>query len=120
LVQLEMDAKQASMRRAVINAELLWNGHPPHAREASDALRKDGHVLLAPMPGVSEIFVAASPKALADHETDRYVQLMERQTISVAAAERQTGRAVRGYAYSPDRNVIAITPPPSMPYPDLL
>ncbi|MBJ9753626.1 ATP-binding protein [Burkholderia cepacia] len=120
LVQLEMDAKQASMRRAVINAELLWNGHPPHAREASDALRKDGHVLLAPMRGVSEIFVAASPAALADHETDRYVQLMERQTISVAAAERQTGRAVRGYAYSPDRNVIAITPPPSMPYPDLL
>ncbi|HDR9808249.1 TPA: response regulator [Burkholderia cenocepacia] len=120
LVQLEMDAKQASMRRAVINAELLWNGHPPHAWEASDALRKDGHVLLAPMRGVSEIFLAASPAALADNETDRYVQLMERQTISVAAAERQTGRAVRGYAYSPDRNVIAITPPPSMPYHDVL
>ncbi|WP_175767009.1 ATP-binding protein [Burkholderia cenocepacia] len=120
LVQLEMEAKQASMRRAVINAELLWNGHPPHAREASDTLRRDGHVLLAPMPGVSEIFVAAAPAALADGATDRYVQLMERQTISVAAAERQTGRAVRGYAYSSDRNVIAITPPPATPYPHIL
>ncbi|MDR0241096.1 MAG: response regulator [Burkholderia sp.] len=120
LVQLEIDAKQASMRRAVINAELLWNGHPPHARGPADTLRQDGHVLLSPMRGASEIFVAATPAASENGEVDRYVALMERQTISVAAAERQTGRPVTGYAYTPDHNVIAITPPPSTPYPDVL
>lgn len=120
LVQLEIDAKQASMRRAVINAELLWNGHPPHARASSDTLRRDGHVLLSPMRGATEVFVAATPDATASGEFDRYVQLMERQTISIAAAERQTGRPITGYAYSPDHRVIAITPPPNTPYPDLL
>lgn len=113
LVQLEIDAKQASMRRAVINAELLWNGHPPHAKDPTDTLRRDGHVLLSPMRGATEVFVAATPDATANGEFDRYVQLMERQTISIAAAERQTGRPITGYAYSPDHRVIAITPPPN-------
>ncbi|MDI9695211.1 ATP-binding protein [Burkholderia cenocepacia] len=120
LVQLEIDAKQASMRRAVINAELLWNGHPPHAHGPADTLRQDGHVLLSPMRGAAEIFVAATPDASTNGEVDRYVQLMERQTISVAAAERQTGRPVTGYAYTPDHALIAITPPPSTSYPDVL
>ncbi|WP_321790997.1 ATP-binding protein [Burkholderia pyrrocinia] len=121
LVQLEIDAKQASMRRSIINAELLWNRHPPHSRGPSDALRRDGHVVLSPTRGLSEILVAATPAAsAAADETDRYVQLMERLTISIAAAERQTGTPMSGYAYSPDRNVLAITPPPSIRYPDLL
>ncbi|UJH76247.1 ATP-binding protein (plasmid) [Burkholderia cenocepacia] len=121
LVQLEVEAKQASMRRAVINAELLWNSHPQHSRNAADALVRDGHVVLSPLRNVSEIFVAVTPEAVTtNNEIDEYVQLMERLTISVAAAERQTGRPMSGYAYSPDRNVIAITPPPSTPYSHVL
>ncbi|CAI8695422.1 response regulator [Burkholderia pyrrocinia] len=121
LVQLEVEAKQASMRRAVINAELLWNSHPQHSRNAADALVRDGHVVLSPLRNVSEIFVAVTPEAVTTNdEIDEYVQLMERLTISVAAAERQTGRPMSGYAYSPDRNVIAITPPPSTPYSHVL
>ncbi|KVV48325.1 hybrid sensor histidine kinase/response regulator [Burkholderia territorii] len=120
LVQLEIDAKQASMRRAVINAELLWNSHPRHARSAVDAIVRDGHVVLAPLSNVSEIFAAATPAAATSGEIDAYVQLMERLTISVAAAERQSGMPMSGYAYSPDRGVIAITPPPSTPYRDVL
>ncbi|MFW2271905.1 ATP-binding protein [Burkholderia orbicola] len=120
LVQLEIDAKQASMRRAVINAELLWNGHPRHTHNAAEALVRDGSVVLAPLRNVSEIFVAATPAASANDEIDEYVQLMERLTVSVAAAERQSGLPMSGYAYSPDRDLIAITPPPSIPYRDLL
>ncbi|MBR8398826.1 response regulator [Burkholderia cenocepacia] len=121
LVQLEIESKQASMRRAVINAELLWSSHPHHSRNAADALVRDGHVVLSPLSGVSEIFVAATPEAATtNEEIDEYVQLMERLTISVAATERQTGRPMSGYAYSPDRNVIAITPPPSTPYSHVL
>lgn len=120
LVQLEIDAKQESMRRAVINAELLWNNHPGHAHDATQALVRDGHVVLAPWRGVSEIFVAAGPAATASDELQAYVQLMERLTISVAAAERQSGRPMSGYAYSPDHHVVAITPPPSKPYPEVL
>ncbi|WP_104013177.1 ATP-binding protein [Burkholderia anthinoferrum] len=120
LVELEIDAKQASVRRSVINAELLWNSHPRHSHSAAEALARDGHVVLSPLRNVSEIFVAVTPDALAGNETDEYVQLMERLTISVAAAERQSGMPLSGYAYSPDRNVLAITPPPSMPYRDVL
>lgn len=120
LVQLEIDGKQASMRRSVINAELLWNRHPPHSHGPSEALRRDGHVVLSPMRDLGEILVAASPDAAPTDETDRYVQLMERLTVSIAAAERQTGQAMSGYAYSPDRNVLAITPPPQTPYAMLL
>lgn len=121
LVQLEIESKQASMRRAVINAELLWSSHPHHSRNAADALVRDGHVVLSPLRSSSAIFVAATPAAAATNdEIDEYVQLMERLTISVAATERQTGRPMSGYAYSPDRNVIAITPPPSTPYSHVL
>ncbi|CAG9244285.1 Histidine kinase [Burkholderia diffusa] len=120
LVQLEIDAKQASMRRAVINAELLWNNHPRHAHSKVDALVRDGHVVLAPLRNASEIFVAATPAATARNDIDEYVQLMERLTVSVAAAERQSGLPMSGYAYSPERDVIAITPPPSTPYRDVL
>ncbi|WP_407971746.1 ATP-binding protein [Burkholderia pyrrocinia] len=120
LVQLEIDAKQASMRRAVINAELLWNSHPRHSRSAVEALVRDGHVVLAPLPNTSEIFVAATPAVAANARIDEYVQLMERLTVSVAAAERQSGLPMSGYAYSPERDVIAITPPPSTPYRDVL
>ena len=86
LVELEIDAKQASVRRSVINAELLWNSHPRHSHSAAEALARDGHVVLSPLRNVSEIFVAVTPDALAGNETDEYVQLMERLTISVAAA----------------------------------
>ncbi|KAG8150853.1 sensor histidine kinase [Burkholderia catarinensis] len=120
LVQLEIDSKQASMRRAIINAELLWSSHPHHSRSLSDTLRRDGHVVLAPLNQSSDIFVATAPDGASDSDIDKYVQLMERLTISVAAAERQTGQPVAGYAYNPARNVIAITPPPAMPYADVL
>ncbi|HIC7210256.1 ATP-binding protein [Burkholderia stabilis] len=120
LVQLEIDTKQESMRRAVINAELLWNSHPHHSSNTADTLVRDGHVVLAPLRNVSEIFVAATPAAAANDEIDEYVQLMERLTVSVAAAERQSGLPMSGYAYSADRNLIAITPPPATPFPDLL
>ncbi|WP_027782081.1 MULTISPECIES: ATP-binding protein [Burkholderia] len=121
LVQLEIDTKQASLRRSVLNAELLWHGHPPHRDAPSDALVRDGHVVVAPMPGVAPIFVAeADPGHAPSREITRYVELMERQTISVTAAARQTGRPVTGYAYNPDRTIIAIAPPPSVPYRDVL
>ncbi|MBO9537913.1 ATP-binding protein [Herbaspirillum sp.] len=112
---LEVETKQAALRRGVIHAEMLWELDRRHA--SGDVLIRDFR-----RQG-GRIYLQANPKVLPQQalgdvvnrpaEAYRdYLVFSEEMAYTVSASSRQRGRSLSGYHYTPDGTYITIIPPP--------
>ncbi|MDR6504116.1 two-component system capsular synthesis sensor histidine kinase RcsC [Burkholderia ambifaria] len=113
LVQLEVHAAQTSMRRTVINAELLWNGGRIARPELVEELAQRNYVIAQPNHDLVPVLAVGSPPPSGAWNSERYLNIAEQQAFSFTAIEKQRGRPIAGYIYSPDRRFAAIMPAPA-------
>ncbi|MBK3787195.1 response regulator [Paraburkholderia aspalathi] len=114
LVQLEIDSKEAELRRAVNNAELLWSGHPAPTGSLLKAFEAaNGRVIVQANPNFRPILAMGQMSApQSSPPPAEYLGLVEQQAYTAIAGTHTLSRPATGYAYSPDYRFIAIVPAP--------
>ncbi|MCO1370223.1 ATP-binding protein [Burkholderia multivorans] len=115
LVQLEVESAQTSMRRTVVNTELLWTGGRPAQRATAAEFAAHGQAVVQPNRDVVPVLAISVQPELQDEAFERYLSVAEQQAFSFTAIERQRQShhfRVGGYVYSPDRKFATIMPAP--------
>lgn len=114
LVQLEIDSKEAEVRRGVINAELLWSSpRAPSASLLAEFETSNGQVViqanrnLSPILAIGRISTQQPASQFAE-----YLGLVEQQAYRASAIYQVGKRSVSGYVYTPDRRFLAFMPAP--------
>lgn len=112
---LEIETKQAAMRRGVIHAEMLWNTERNHS--AKTALvrtfgRNGGRIYLQVNPNVQPQLALGDVTSRPAEQYREYLAFSEEQAYTVSASSRQRGRSFTGYHYTPDKKYITFLPPP--------
>ena len=114
LMQLDIEEKQAAMRRGVVNAELLWNSHTPPAAGTLEAFVRDGgHVTLQAGAHLTPAIAAVDPASTPDlHEFAPYLGMLEMQAYSVTAVAQLRHSPLGAYGYTPDHRLLTLMPAP--------
>ncbi|GER10766.1 ATP-binding protein [Variovorax boronicumulans] len=113
-MQLDIEEKQAAMRRGVVNAELLWNSQTPPAAGTLEAFVRDGgHVVLQAGVHLTPAIAAVDTARTHDlHEFAPYLGMLEMQAYSVTAVAQLRNSPLGAYAYTPDHRLLTLMPAP--------
>lgn len=112
---LEVETKQAAMRRGVIHAEMLWNTEHHHSVKTAlvrDFRRHGGRIYLQANPNVLPQLAMGDVASQSAETYSDYLAFSEGQAYTVSASSRQRGRGFTGYHYTPDEKYITFLPPP--------
>ncbi|MDZ4360337.1 MAG: sensor histidine kinase, partial [Variovorax sp.] len=114
LMQLDIEEKQAAMRRGVVNAELLWRSQTPPSPGTLEAFVRDGgHVTLQAGAHLKPAIAAVAPASTPDlHEFAPYLGMLEMQAYSVTAVAQLRNSPLGAYGYTPDRRLLTLMPAP--------
>ncbi|WP_163013029.1 ATP-binding protein [Burkholderia stabilis] len=115
LLLVEVETKQAALRRGVYNAELLWADHR-HPRDGLvNAFAKNGGRLVVQSSEHVDPQLLLGETTHGQRASDYadYLAFFEEQAYSTSASARQRGHTVSGYAFNVDDTFISILPPPS-------
>ena len=115
MLQLEVETKQAALRRGVIHAEMLWSTDRSYAaREllVRDFRNQGGRVYLRPDPKVLPQQALGDVASRPAEAYRNYLVFSDEMAYTVSASSRQRGRSLSGYHYTPDESYITIIPPP--------
>ncbi|MEO6920623.1 MAG: ATP-binding protein [Collimonas sp.] len=111
---LDIETKQAALRRGVIQAEMLWTEHrKPPAQLIRDFAAHGGRVVIQasdkvnPQLAMGELGVGRPPAAFSD-----YLSFTEEQAYIASASAQQLQLELTGYFYDLDDSFISIMPPP--------
>ncbi|WP_076591151.1 hybrid sensor histidine kinase/response regulator [Herminiimonas arsenitoxidans] len=114
LLLLEIETKQAAMRRGVINAEMIWRTPFMPASKLIDEFEKNhGRLVVQASDKVNAqlVFGAISPS----HPAQSFAEMLsftEAQAYTVTASAQQRGRPFSGYFLDVEHNFLSIMPPP--------
>jgi len=113
-VQLDIEEKQAAMRRGVVNAELLWNSQTPPAASTLEAFVRDGgHVTLQAGAHLTPALAAVDVARTSDlYEFAPHLGMLEMQAYSVTAVAQLRHSPLGAYGYTPDHRLLTLMPAP--------
>ncbi|WP_147400479.1 ATP-binding protein [Acidovorax cavernicola] len=113
-IQLDIEEKQAAMRRGVVNAELLWNSRTPPGPGTLDAfVHNGGHVVLQLQPKLTPALAAVDTHKTHDlSEFAPHLGMLETQAYSVTAVAQLRNSPLGAYTYTPDHRLLSLLPTP--------
>ncbi|MBU9676287.1 response regulator [Burkholderia multivorans] len=114
LLLVEVETKQAAMRRGVYNAELLWaDRRRPRDELVKEFAEKGGRLVVQPSKHVDpQLLMGELAHGQRASDYADYLALFEEQAYSTSASAKQRGQAMSGYAFNVDDTFISIVPPP--------
>ncbi|WP_455733000.1 histidine kinase dimerization/phospho-acceptor domain-containing protein, partial [Burkholderia stabilis] len=115
LVMSEIDAREASLRHAVVSAQLAWHDGSVADRRTVERFRASGGTMtLRPSRSLTPqlAFVSGHPGA-TDAELQRYLGLAVQMAHSTTASSLLRGKIQTGYYYSARRDFAALIPAPA-------
>lgn len=114
LIQAELDAKQASVRRGISHAEMLW-ANERQASVSSSALPKFGeakdYIYIKDEPSFFEVFAKADVDNHSVEYFDDYIRFSERLAKIATGDVSATKSPLHSYHYTPDGSYMAFMPP---------
>lgn len=114
LLLLEIETKQAAMRRGVISAEMIWRTPFISTSNLTDEFEKNhGRLIVQANNKVNPQLVlgAISPAYPAQSFRDM-LSFTEAQAYTVTASEQQRGQSFSGYFIDAEHRFLSIMPPP--------
>ncbi|KWF93725.1 hypothetical protein WL93_00135 [Burkholderia diffusa] len=115
LVMSEIDAREASLRHAVVSAQLAWHDDVVADRRTVERFRASGgRMTLRPSRSLTPqlAFVSGHPGA-TDADLRRYLGLAAQMAHSTTASALLRGTIQTGYYYSARRDFAALIPAPA-------
>ncbi|RXV68724.1 response regulator [Burkholderia stabilis] len=115
LVMSEIDAREASLRHAVVSAQLAWHdGSVADLRTVERFRASGGTMTLRPSRSLTPqlAFVSGHPGA-TDAELQRYLGLAVQMAHSTTTSSLLRGKIQTGYYYSARRDFAALIPAPA-------
>ncbi|WP_095211584.1 hybrid sensor histidine kinase/response regulator [Burkholderia sp. ABCPW 11] len=114
LLLVEVETKQAAMRRGVYNAELLWvDRRRPRDALVKEFAEKGGRLVVQSSKHVDpQLLLGEMAHGQRASDYADYLALFEEQAYSTSASAKQRGQAMSGYAFNVDDTFISIVPPP--------
>ena len=114
LIQAELDAKQASVRRGISHAEMLW-ANERQASVSSSALPKFGeakdYIYIKDEPSFFEVLAKADVDNHSVEYFDDYIRFSERLAKIATGDVSATKSPLHSYHYTPDGSYMAFMPP---------